>query len=1570
MFQVGSSNQSALAYPPDNFDEALHIAHMTPYCMARLGGGVPAEDQRRAAEAYLMDLRSNVQVGLPLCISILQDRLVAPGDAPTVASYLDPFQAQDNNNAAQHTLLLHTAHPALRFNWQDPGSVDVVQQRMAQVGVQNGGSHQQAHPLIAATDASVPTSTDNMRRFFAVSTMFHYLPMYLSSPMNSLCPEDQAYDAVYGFVRRLFLHEAPRRIADRVITRTFLGGSGGGGGGPRQKALLPDFALNKHAQMLVVGIQVFFPYAWSQVFEHLFELVDSAKSLSSQAVADVGRVRETMNSCPDQNVARAVVSMHEAFAVKMQLLSDSAVLYVLRVFDCVDERVVANSLAGALRSTAPGGMGNPSNSDGYGDVGGNGALVSSTGGAGVNAPGGAAATEKTKEQRQRDMAIKDSMREAVIGRLVSLWGRLTQEYYQRCCAPDGATVTQLFPLSQLSPDASNPSSPNFPFAAVPAEDSASDPAPQVLRLCLAVVQSYADWIDVEYLVTDEWVSVLHFLTTESVSRCTNPVGSQNGCTSQSQKLITLQVGIGAMEILQRLAGKKQLQGTKYTTIVSRMNVAPHCANVINSTAAAFAQQRSDGYRSGMQRGMLGEADEAWLRSVDRYLLSVVSLSTNVLRELCLISSGSSSSTVSQSNGPAPEHIQLAAQQGALSPQQVSECVGLLHGLLEPYMNLFSVLRDDFDAREVVLPFLQQYLKSNLPSHPEAISILQLLFLHAIAPEGQGTAIGVDILGALAAGAADGPLSGPNAAGSGDDEDEASGRVNCWIEQRRVVFNTIRFFFKKDGGMELVVDHVLGLARQLTGAIADVNPNNSVDASQYGVIAAAVGQRVSGCDAEAIVRYTYEIGESINISQTCRDPNSPVCQLVFGLLHSNLCFFPHSAVHLALFELYARYHILFSMHSPGNVERLLAQLLLLPCGILNPTPRTRARICYLFNHLTTLLKHPIAQHPDVTQALLVIFQDQSDEQDRLIRAQVSSGGGYGLASGGNVTPRGTHIVQPQHFLTSDEKCDLFEGIGTLLSVSDSSLSRQLVSNVLAHMQLVTSNGLPTDTAGVLLSDDICFLASLIKGFGGSDATSSAVPDSPLLGPSGGNGGLTALTLPTSSANSPNERMGNFSGGSPQSSAVARVFCEVADAVLNAAAPYVPHASTVRDRLCLFMHQLVNLVNAASSPFVRRFVELVGPEVRSAPELTRVIRVIHQHSSKTRAHSSRDVGTFLLPTVFGLVSRCVGPVGSLVVEHGIISEAIREEVEVHRALFTVVQAALASPTTAEAFYYEETCQGVLGPIIDTVLAAARLSVELELPKLAIGILARMVTLWVGVSPEEYAHRLLGKSHITAFPFDDNCGIPPVPANVMATFESMLFASLIPSLLETLTRPTVTATADEAGGGVYFEVSPAVNLADGKCYLLLSEFASLLKGVVMRTGDQGLYRLFEAITAGRGNSSGGEVVVPAPASMPGDRSLTVKLPPFMGIPQKLAHDLCHQLKSDCQQQQRPGTPQQNYLGASSSTSSSGGASPPNSNRVSSQLKRNTKVAVEEVQRQQVFVLESVLAQAGNDVRTNKRN
>eukprot|EP00658_Telonema_sp_P-2_P061833 TRINITY_DN50493_c0_g1_i1.p1 TRINITY_DN50493_c0_g1~~TRINITY_DN50493_c0_g1_i1.p1 ORF type:complete len:247 (-),score=50.30 TRINITY_DN50493_c0_g1_i1:16-756(-) len=208
------------------------------------------------------------------------------------------------------------------------------------------------------------------------------------------------------------------------------------------------------------------------------------------------------------------------------------------------------------------------------------------------------------------------------------------------------------------------------------------------------------------------------LTTDSMSRCTEQVGSPGGCNSSTQKLVTLQVGIGAAEILQRLAGKKQLQASKYNTLISRMNVAPHCANVIQSSAAAFAMQRSEGYRSGAtQRGMAGEAEEAWLRSVDRYILSVVSLSTNILRELCLISSGSSSSILSQSGGPTPEHIQLAAQQGGLSSSQVSECIGLLHALLEPYMNLFSILRDDFDTRELVLPVSYTHLRAHeTPEH--------------------------------------------------------------------------------------------------------------------------------------------------------------------------------------------------------------------------------------------------------------------------------------------------------------------------------------------------------------------------------------------------------------------------------------------------------------------------------------------------------------------------------------------------------------------------------------------------------------------------------------------------------------------------------------------------------------------------------------------------------------------------------------------------------------------------------------------------------------------------------------
>ncbi|KAG5508382.1 hypothetical protein JIQ42_08120 [Leishmania sp. Namibia] len=100
-----------------------------------------------------------------------------------------------------------------------------------------------------------------------------------------------------------------------------------------------DYAVNKHAQMMVAGLQVFYPTRWQSFFDDLFDMLSRRQSSPCLSTADLVTV------------------------------------YVLRIFEYVDERVVC------VRDRQ----------------------------------------ERGKQQQARDMELKDAMRERVIPHAVDVW---------------------------------------------------------------------------------------------------------------------------------------------------------------------------------------------------------------------------------------------------------------------------------------------------------------------------------------------------------------------------------------------------------------------------------------------------------------------------------------------------------------------------------------------------------------------------------------------------------------------------------------------------------------------------------------------------------------------------------------------------------------------------------------------------------------------------------------------------------------------------------------------------------------------------------------------------------------------------------------------------------------------------------------------------------------------------------------------------------------------------------------------------------------------------------------------
>ncbi|RNE98290.1 exportin T (tRNA exportin)-like protein [Trypanosoma rangeli] len=151
----------------------------------------------------------------------------------------------------------------------------------------------------------------DLRCFWAFNTIMHHLPR-LACSINDAQAEE-LYRTLFSFIYRYL-------FSSSTVQRQPM-----------------DFLTNKHAQMMVVGLQEFFPSRWTSFFDDAFELLD-----------------------------RRDILPHA---------SDAATVYVLRLFEYIDERVVS------VR----------------------------------------AQTDRCRELRVRDMELKDAMREHVMPRAVATW---------------------------------------------------------------------------------------------------------------------------------------------------------------------------------------------------------------------------------------------------------------------------------------------------------------------------------------------------------------------------------------------------------------------------------------------------------------------------------------------------------------------------------------------------------------------------------------------------------------------------------------------------------------------------------------------------------------------------------------------------------------------------------------------------------------------------------------------------------------------------------------------------------------------------------------------------------------------------------------------------------------------------------------------------------------------------------------------------------------------------------------------------------------------------------------------
>jgi exportin-T len=560
-----------------------------------------------------------------------------------------------------------------------------------------------------------------------------------------------------------------------------------------------------------------------------------------------------------------------------------------------------------------------------------------------------------------------------------------------------------------------------------------------------------------------------------------------------------------------------------------------------------------------------------------------------------------------------------------------------------------------------------------------------------------------------------------------------------IDQRKTLHNLMRLMHRRFP--QLVLDHCSRVVFQ--------------------VVSVSSPTELPNIEAEGAMRYLYELGELVRMDVVLKDSNSPFASMIYHLLNcASISGHPDPLVHLAYFELMDRYSQFF-VHHRDQVAILLQQLLLMPCGITNGQHRVRSRICYLCSHMLQALKVQCVPHA------------------------------------GHIVSAMKDVFDRAALVTSD-KLDLYEGIGTVMSVSDINMCVEVAERVLLHMDALANSRASSDAeaAAVEVADDIAYLSHLAKGIAGTDATK--VPDSPPLvakrddassvGASGFPLTLPPIT-PTDSSQPP-----------------LQVFWTVTLGVMRS----VEHWSgsvLVRDRACLFMHQMVNILPHTSLCDVfEAFVKNMLQWASAANELPKILRVVYQYVNRTRAASVAVVAR-LIPCLHERVALMCTNVQNIRSELGVVSEFVKEQAEGYRSYFAVLHA--VSHCGCLPALFVEPALPVFGSILQLLVGAVYVSAEFDIPKQALQIMSRLVS--------------------------QSSSQPEIPGPALFAFMN---DTAIPLMLDAFTVQ-------------------GFDMKDAKNFFLISEFCQMVKALVTIVGDTALQAVYQVLTSAALQTSGDEAM-----------------------------------------------------------------------------------------------------------------
>jgi exportin-T len=1082
-------------------------------------------------------------------------------------------------------------------------------------------------------------AVNEIRCFWAFNTIMHHLPV-LANTVDA-AQASELYRTLFSFIHR-YLFASPTVVP-------------------------ADYIVNKHAQMMVVGLQVFYPARWCTIFDDVFEMLNR---------------RQASTYLPN---------------------TDLVTVYVLRIFEYVDERVVC------VRDRQ----------------------------------------ERGKQQRARDMELKDAMREKVMPRAVDMWYAIL--------VSDARVRT-----------------------------------PEVAKLCLSVVQTYIEWVDVALFMTADWINLLYFLLTASPLR------------------------VAACECLLSLVVKKQMPGIKMESLRT-LNVIDALPRMISLFELPPPSEEAVLFIDAVAKFTVAVAEQ---------FLTLLETCSAMLEHASL-----APAAVIEVDG-----VVLQDRPFRVTPELLEGLSSALHAVVAHLVHILQL--NLFDVRDAILGYLQLYLKSPFLLESEAVELLSTLFhqtripnmgteedriwddavidqrkvlhnllrlLHRRHPDLVLSHLQCVLMTGLDRLATSGGV--PNMRNSrttaGADSDD------CDFSNPEVLEAALRYFYEVGESLRLET-------------LKDPN-----EACTRLVQRLLTTEAVVNGDATCVHLAFFEVLGRYYLFFTYHPEYIP-------LLLQRLLLQPCGVMNTSD-RVRARICYLFGY---------LLQVLKGQLGMYAPD-----MVNALHSIVTTAPQLQASDRRELYEATGILLSICSEDNSSAASLMGESDAWARPAAATHGDPAA--VVPPEVLAEAarllGRKAELVHAVvqsavAVMQQASDSSRTSAGVGGSAADLPVADAisflsalgKGLGADgssaTSSVVVSSSSnnSIAGSTSAGAGGGGRPSiGSTPNSPGLQVS-----FTTSTVPGSGSSNNQAGAGvllSVTTPSPTGVFISQVFLHVTQRVMLVASVWGGNAA-VRDTVGQYFHQLINtLPFELLQPYVEQYVSVCLQWMEAVPELSKLLRLMFQYANKAGSR-----GVLSVARMTPLLWERLCTVGELseaspVVWMGVVSESSRERVSVYKQFFTFLFSVSTWGCVAAFVLMPLTCWV---SILRQLCYALTLPTELELPKSALQVLEKltqelddtvaMQATALVTSPDN------SSSNVSSDPATTGL-MPGADASTVQSnrraFSECLLSEALPTAWNTL-------------------INPSFDLDDAKNFLLIGEVLQLFRMAVTRYGDPAMQVLYERV------------------------------------------------------------------------------------------------------------------------------